>query len=237
MDRTSRAHALALALVAVALVPAVALAEGTQDPAAPPAPDGTPPATEPVLSVAIGFNPPFRWFDKPAVGVSGYVAIRRHHAIRLNYASYPNGGLEAVGTLIGDVFFDGDGSESIYSGRISDIGIGYQFYTRSVFEGLVAELGILRRRFDTRKDDEWSGERVITDATQFAGRALVGWSWLYHERIFLAMAVGLAIGRTTGTEMYAVDEFDPNPPFMTRSISRTDASPEVYLRMGARFGK
>ena len=61
---------------------------------------------------------------------------------------------------------------------------------------------------------------------------MVGWTWLIHQRVFIAAGAGLSVGRESGTEVTSSD-FDR---MTTRSsVARRDVTAEAYLRFGVAF--
>ncbi len=58
-------------------------------------------------------------------------------------------------------------------------------------------------------------------------------SWLGWKKVFLATGVGMSIGRYTGTETTARDEY--MPVYMTKDVERIQTSVEAYLRFGVAF--
>lgn len=222
---------LALSCAAVSLLPlSLGAAEPTET-----APSIT--AThEKKLAVGIAVNPPLRWGDADSVGVSGYIGFNEHHALRMNYATWRNQG-DWAGTLIGDVFFDGDGSDAQFSGRTTDIGVGYQYFPRGILDGLSLEAGVLHRAVDTRVVDEFASiEDKATNAGGFAARGLVGWSWLWQKRLSLGFAVGASYGRYSGTQTTSTDVLMSPASYHTESFVRYEAHAEAYLRLGFVFG-
>lgn len=241
---------LAIAL-AVALSSSPALAESA-DSSSPPSPtpeptDSTASRSDPSrsdqpsvtkqsdqsIAVALAFNAPVRWGS--SIGVSGYLAFAERHAVRFNFARWdyaPNPVMPLVATLAGN-----DWEESSYSGRIADIGAGYQFYSRRMFEGLTLEAGVFRRDLHTRTEDDAASPNIReTKCIGYAGRTLVGWSWLWADRLLVATAAGVSYGRFAGTERTAND-YSPDPiVYMERDFVRYDAAFEAYLRIGLAFG-
>jgi hypothetical protein len=181
--------------------------------------------------LAISTNVPFMWPHS----VSGSVAVgfKTHHAIRANIASYENSG--AIGVLIGDLFFDGDGSDAISKGRNLDVGVSYMVFPRRLWDGFFVEAGALIR--DKHKDvtDEYaSPEIVITDTTTIAARGHIGWSWRVGDHFFIQAAVGASTGReigreTTGSVLY------PDRMMETHDVSRSATSAEGFFRIGGAF--
>lgn len=180
--------------------------------------------------LAIGTNAPFMWPHS----VSGSVAVgfKTHHAIRANVASYENSG--AIGVLVGDVFFNGDGSDAISKGRNLDVGLSYMMFPRRLWDGFFVEAGALIR--DTHKDvtDELaSPEIVITDTTTFAARGHIGWSWLVGNHFFIQAAIGASAGHESGRETTASVFSDSM--METHDVSRSATSAEGFFRIGGAF--
>jgi hypothetical protein len=182
-------------------------------------------------ALAITTNLPFMWKDATSIAGSVHVGVSRRHAIRANVASYKNAGSGiATDGLIG--LFGGE-DEASFTGRTTDIGLGWVFYPDHLWSGWTIELGALRRARDIAMHDEnLSPERVETETTTYAVRATLGWTWLFQQRLFIAAGVGLSVGREAGTEVTSSD-FDR---MMTRtSVARRDVTAEGYLRFGIAF--
>jgi hypothetical protein len=187
--------------------------------------------------LALAANQPFTWVDATSIALSAYVGFAKHHAVRANIATHVPGISHGVGTLIGDVFFDGDGSEASYSGRSTDVGISYQFYPRALFSGLFVEAGVMRRSFDEQLDDYYNELTRTTTGSAYAGRVHLGWSWALGQHGFVAAAVGVAAGRYVGIEVQEDDYgYTGEPMTTTTSFNEVRISGEAYLRFGARFG-
>jgi len=198
-----------------------------------------PPTSEPNLSasvrhvpIAFGTNLPFLWKDADTVAASLYVGASVHHAFRANVASYKNHD-PVVGDAIAAVLADSDGCECSNSGRTTDVGIGWVYYPRSLWDGFMFEAGALRRARDISvHDSNRTPERVATRTTVYAARAMIGWSWMLGRHMFIATGAGLSVGRESGAEI-----LDSDYPRMTtrESVRRVDVSGEAYLRIGAAF--
>ena len=189
--------------------------------------------TDDKIAVGLAVNPPLRWQNAGAVGVSGYIGFAKQHAIRVNLATYEHNA-SAIGDLA-SLLSGGDGDEGSYSGRTTDIGIGYQHYTRGTFEGCSLEVGMLRRAQDLREEDDFASPSIVeTKATGYAGRMMIGWSWLWAERVFLATGVGVSVGRYAGTERTAGSTYMPQ--FTSKDFVRYETTAEAYLRIGLAFG-
>jgi hypothetical protein len=179
-------------------------------------------ATEEKIAVGIAVNPPLQWGGGTSVGVSGYIGFAEHHAIRMNVATWLHGQ-----TYLGELA----AGEAIFSGRITDVGAGYQYYTRGLFEGITLEGGLLRRAIDTREQDENATPAIVeTKGTGVLARALVGYSFLIGKHVFLAPAIGMSMGRYAGTERTAATDYMPQ--FETHDFVRYEPAFEAYFRIG-----
>ena len=201
----------------------IAGAEGPPTPARGPAEDSS------HVRVALGGNSPLLWQNDDSLAASLYVGVSRRHAIRVNVASYKD-----VGNLVWDVagtLAGGDGVE--HSERTTDLGIGWVIYPLRVCDGFMVELGGLRRTRHARMSDpESSPESVGTDTIDYAGRALIGWSWVLGRYGFIAVAGGVSYGRETGTETSGEAG---SAPMTRKTISRMGPTNEGYLRIGVLF--
>ena len=184
------------------------------------------------VSVALGTNLPFLWKDGDTLAASLYVGVSERSALRVNVASYKNH-QPVASDAIGAILFGGEGSEASHSGRTTDLGIGWVYYPRSLWDGLLFEAGALRRARDVSVyDSNRTPERVTTTTTVYAARALIGWSWLLGRHVFVATGVGLSVGHESGAEIF---ETDYNQMTTRESVSRISVTGEAYLRMGAAF--
>jgi hypothetical protein len=184
------------------------------------------------VPVALGTNLPFLWKDGDTLAASLYVGLSEHGAIRANVASYRSHA-PVASDAIGAVLFDSDGSEASFSGRTTDVGIGWVYYPRSLWDGFLLEAGALRRARDISvHDSNRTPERVTTTTTVYAARALIGWSWLLGRHVFVATGVGLSVGHESGAEIF---ETEDNHMTTRESVSRTAVTGEAYLRIGAAF--
>jgi hypothetical protein len=183
---------------------------------------------EPPLTAAIAVNPPVGW-DGSAVAASAYLGVARHHALRLNVARYAHRA-NIAGELIA-IADGGDGDEAYRIGSTFDIGIGYQYFPRRIYDGLSLEVGVLVRSVDHTTEDEFaSPERMVTRGMGVAGRALIGWSWLVADRVFVATAAGAALGYFVGDETRTDTLFEGMET--TGSYGRREVSVEGYVRIG-----
>lgn len=172
--------------------------------------------------IAIGVNLPIRW-DK-SFGGSLYVGLSQHVAIRTNVATYDD--LRLAGIFNGG--YDG-GTD----GRTIDVGAGVVYYPRRLWDGLTLEAGVLRRTADITMTGTRGGDEIIDRRTTMYGvRALVGWSWLIKNHVFLSVAGGSAFGYERGTEDWSWEHSDST---MSTSVSQTVTPLEGYIRVGGAF--
>lgn len=157
-------------------------------------------------SAAVGINFPGFW--KHSFAASVYLGLTRHSALRANIASYD------------DIHWVGDSEAGQPNGRATDIGLGWVWYPRRRWSGVNLELGPMIR---FREQSNFSD----TTSTLYAGRALLGWSWMSSQHVFLATGVGVSIGYQSGTQR----EDD-----RARYHSEVRADLEAYLRFGIVFG-
>jgi hypothetical protein len=197
-------------------------------------------AAEP-FSIAAGVNAPFRWGisgndaweaeTNKAIAGSLHVGFGGHHAIRATLSSFPYA--DNIGGSIVGLLLNPDAESSLKQGRVNDVGAGYQWFPRRLWDGPVLEAGLLRRTIDGIEDYRFSApEHIETHAVGYAARGLVGWSWLIANHVYVATAAGLAIGRYSGTETTLPSLGDDMSEQMTGSFTRWDTTPEFYLRIG-----
>lgn len=207
----------------VMLATGAARAEYIPKPAAPP------------VHVGISVNPPGRWPGGDALAGSLHIGLTRHQALRLNVASYEytaSAAAEVIGVLAG-----GDGEEGSYAGRTTDLGIGWTWYSRALWDGFMVEAGLLRRAKDHHVEDEFAPAQILdTDTATYAARATIGWSWLINRIAFVSISVGLSAGYERGTETSAgtFDYLDHKMP-VTTDVARFDLASEGFVRIGAAF--
>ncbi|MBX3157028.1 MAG: hypothetical protein KF773_13720 [Deltaproteobacteria bacterium] len=181
------------------------------------------------LPIAVGVNSPYSWLKEgdKGIGVSFYVGLSRHLALRGNYARYAEDGptLGIIGEIMG-------GDAATYDGTIADWGASLVYYPRALWSGPTLELGALRRKRDTSVRGE--DERVATNTTGYGARGMVGWSWRFAEVMYVGIAMGLSVGRERGFE-------DRTPDLATMStrsdVRGTKVETEGYLRFGFAFGR
>lgn len=180
----------------------------------------TPVASEPSSPrFALGLSSPVGWIFN-SFGASGYVRIGGHFAVRANFAASADGGV--VGQLI---------PEAGHVGTITDYGIGGVWYPRRPWDGALIEVGALLRARNTSTLDV--DPEVTTRSTTYAGRALIGWSWLIRSSVFVAFAVGGSWGRESGEDTSVARHRDER---MTSPVRRERFDVESYLRFGVVFG-
>lgn len=188
--------------------------------------------TDPRMS--LGVNLPLRWSDGDSVAGSVYVGLSEHHAIRGNVATYKAHGSAATDVIA--ALANSDGEEVSHHGRVTDVGVSWVYYPRRVWDGLLLEAGVLRR---ARNVGTYDSERTFAyddkDTSVWAGRGLIGWSWLFGDHFFVAAAAGLSIGYESGFETQRTDD-SRNPMTKRSHVSRQDTTGEAYLRVGLAFG-
>lgn len=224
------------ALLAVLSTPALAdehrLADGPSAPAAQRESDkGDDPFAGDHLPIAIGMNLPIRWGDAASIGGSFYIGVSKHLAIRANIATwkYNDDAASAIVAVLGDE------TEGSYGGRITDVGAGLVYYSNKLWDGFTLEGGLLHRDRDIHTNDELATPQyVATNTTTYAARALVGWSWLLGDHVFVAVAFGASAGREVGSETTGRME-GPSSMLTTKDVSRWDIAPEGYIRIGGAF--
>jgi hypothetical protein len=172
------------------------------------------------LSLPLGWL--FGWF-----GASGYARITEHVGVRVNVATWTGGGPGgAPGTFISSFESGYD-----YGGRIVDLGIGAVVYPRRTLDGPMLEVGAFRRGRNTYVWPDFD-PKTTTRSTTYAGRALVGWSWLMRSNVFVAFAIGGSWGRESGRT--SMD--NPFGMTTTATVRRERFDGESYLRLGILFG-
>jgi hypothetical protein len=181
------------------------------------------------VHVAVGVNPPQSWLDGHAIGASLYVGISERHAIRANVARYQYRG------LLGDTIPVILGAEEVpsYSGHTTDLGISLVYHPRRLWRGFTWEIGALRRARDHRiEQDDADSVAVATRTTEYAGRGMIGWSWLVFDHVFVAISGGLSVGHESGTETSG--RRDDAMPVQTK-VSRLVHEFEGMARLGVAF--
>jgi hypothetical protein len=171
---------------------------------------------EPGFGVAV--NNPLMWRDQESIGASLYYRFAPKQVIRINLAHYKLAGTPAEHAL--GFLRDGylDAPDDRYTGRKTDLSVGWIYFPRRAFDGPSIELGAVWRSTD---QFGYNG-RITNDEL---ARALVGWSWLAHDHFFVAVAAGGAAGRANGSDDRAMME-----------VSTWTASFEGYVRLGFVFG-
>ena len=183
-----------------------------------------PPAHADATGFALSVNPPVGWATGDAVAGTASVGLTERHAIRLNAASYaPRPGLLSA-------FVEDSAS---YSGRITDLAIGWQYFPRALYHGMSLELDLLGRGHDTQVIEESGASRadLATESRTLAMRAQVAWTWRF-EWLFVAAGVGLSYGYETGTETELPSYDGDDSKLMSRSVERFDLATEGFVRIG-----
>jgi hypothetical protein len=161
------------------------------------------------------------------LGVSGYVAVAPHHALRANVARYNRPSALAA---VADGFSD-DGSGD--TGKITDAGVGWVWYPQRLWDGVTVEAGVVLRGRSSVYWPEFDG-RTETHSTSYAGRLMVGWSWLMGRHLFIAVAAGASAGRERGRETVTPDSSTKMPT--TTAFDRRQVEAETYVRFGFTTG-
>ncbi len=175
--------------------------------------------------IALAVSSPVGWL-RGTLGASVYVAPSAHSAIRANFSRY-----DAESLLLSVL---ASFENAPHHGTITDLGIGWSWYPRRPWDGFLLELGVNRRERETWIRPE-SEDRVDTTSTTYAGRALIGWSWMITRHTFLAIAVGASAGREKGRDKIT-PEFPREMP-TTQAVDRTQVEFESYWRVGMVFGR
>lgn len=188
---------------------------------------------------ALSVNSPISWVAAQNVAASGYIGLTEHQALRLTAASYEFDVNLVEKGVIGLVF--GGDIDGVRSGRLLDVGAGWMYFPRRTYDGPMLELGLMRRSGATSElDSNMDPFAVERDTQRYAGRALVGWSWLIHDRVMISFAVGGSRGYETGTETTTRESFffpDNMSRTETHDVSQWSTTVEGYFRAGFTFGK
>ena len=104
---------------------------------------------------AIAVNEPFFW-AAGFVGVSAYVGVEPHHAIRANVARYPAFGTQAVAAIAAP-----SGGTPGDRGGYFDIGVGWQWYPRELWNGPTLEGGLV---WEQKKKKLGREDRALDEA-------------------------------------------------------------------------
>ena len=187
-----------------------------------PPPDGSGKARTIDRPMALSVNAPWAWL-RNNIGASVYVAVDPHWAMRANFARYD--AEEILALLV-----TGEGFP--YSGEIFDLGLGWVWYPRALWDGFTFEAGGLVRDRDVRGFNEDLPDDDI-QTTTYAARAMIGWSWLAGRTVFLSFAVGASAGLESGHETIASDRGMET----TRSVERLQIDFETSVRIGFAFGR
>jgi hypothetical protein len=183
----------------------------------------------PTHTLALAINEPVGWNHGNAVGFSGYGAITEHQVIHLNVATWERGADDLGGALL---FLATQGNLNGY-GRYTDIGAAWTYFPRRAYDGSSLEVGALVRHRNTFEyADDFTNDGTSVQSTTVAGRALVGWSWLGWNRVFVSLQVGASVGREFGTQTERVEMETGGSTSRASSVDRTTVSPEGFVRFG-----
>lgn len=180
-------------------------------------------ADEPRVDLAVAVNTPLMWVDGKSMGGSLYIGAHEHFTLRLNGISHEYG------------LIDGAFGEASFTGRTRDLGLGFVYFPKRNFDGLSLEVGYTHRSIDgVVTDINASPEYAAEQLDGHLARGFVGYSLLIEKRVFIAAAIGGAVGRYTGSETMGSDVFEEER--MTRAVNQVKTSFESYLRFGVTFG-
>jgi hypothetical protein len=182
----------------------------------------------PPIDMALASNA-HGWLNE-SFALSLYTGVSKHHALRANFASYRYQPPLWSAAISLAAFAEDEGE---YAGRTTDWGLGWIYYPRRLFDGFNVELGALRRARNNGESGGFESDFRTTDTTTYAGRAMVGWSWLFESTLFVALGAGMSIGHESGSQL--IDEDDPARPDQMHSIDRTTYEVEAYARLGFAF--
>jgi hypothetical protein len=182
-----------------------------------------PARSRPDAPFALAVNMPWAWMQDN-IGGSAYIAIDPHWAMRANFARYD------AEELLPLLLTGGEGP--IYDGNILDLGLGWIWYPRRLWDGFTFEAGALMRDRDVRRSREDDPDLDI-QTTTYAGRAMIGWSWLAAGTVFLSVAAGASAGLEHGREAFVSERGMST----TRSTDRLQIDFETYVRVGFAFGR
>jgi len=174
--------------------------------------------------VALGLNAPWGWFNG-SIGVSAYVGLGHHYAIRANVTRYRNAGPLAFPEDL-----------PTYTGKILDVGVAWVWYPRQLWDGFMLEVGANRRGRDISVEDSDAELLVRTQSTAYAGRLMIGWSWLVTRHMFIAVAAGVSEGSEAGHETRTTMVCPVYAKSTTTAVDRLEVNAEAYLRFGVAFG-
>jgi hypothetical protein len=182
-------------------------------------------------AIGIGVNEPLGWVDAAAIGASAYLAIGTHQVIRANFATWNHAHSAGYGAATTGWLVSADGSQ-YQGGRYTDGGVSWMYFPRKAFDGFSVELGVLARHRDTFDIDDFNQNYAVT-SNRYAGRVLVGWSWLIRQRAFIAVQAGMSSGIERGTQTVTDTESPPMtyPPTITK-IDRLTTELEGMVRFG-----
>jgi len=176
----------------------------------------------------LAVNNPIMWFVDPgndgkAFAISGYVGVSDHIAVRANVASYP---VDRIGNAAS--------TDGYVQGSTTDVGVGAVLYQRHRFAGAFVELGTFRR---SSPGYHIVGYETVGDGhkLEWAGRTLVGYSWELTRHLWIAAAVGCAVGHETGEETETGDDFNHPTPVMRTHLDHWVTGGEWMFRIGSAF--
>jgi hypothetical protein len=87
---------------------------------------------------------------------------------------------------------------------------------------------VLRMRDTFEYRDDFGDDTDTYTTTTIGGRALVGWSWLGWNRVFVSFQTGLMVGRESGSHLAHVEE----QMDVTTPVHQVAVSTEAFVRFG-----
>jgi hypothetical protein len=180
--------------------------------------------------VAVAVNTPLSWAlpdwnHEGAIGITAWVGLNEHQAIRANFATY-DPDFHPINAVLGNF------SECPPEGNTKDVGASWEYFPRALYSGVSLELGLLRRSTTQAVNNCDPLQYIDTNQSSvtYAARAMVGWSWTIGNHAFIAFAVGSSKGLERGIFQRREDHF---AAFETLPVDQWTSSLETYLRFGA----
>ena len=162
---------------------------------------------------------------RAAIAVSGYVGITAHQAVRLNYATYE---VDTLASIWSSVTLADDGNCGYeVGGHSDDLGAGWLYFLRERWRGPSLELGAVRKSLHLTHCYDKDGvfdHATDTTSTAYVARATLGWSWLFHDHLFVSFNAGGSVGREAGL-------WNDTGKHYHHAV----AYPEMYFRLGFAF--
>jgi hypothetical protein len=119
-------------------------------------------------------------------------------------------------------------------GRKTDFGAAWMYSSRRAYDGFSFEAGALVR-IDRSIDSPGDGDDytdLVHHTTTIGARALVGWSWLGWNRVFVSIQAGLSVGQEFGREEDVRYLAELAPIATSFDVDKTTISGEAFMRFG-----